>query len=58
MHANPISLSDYEFIARNDGFWRAPEIDLCYETKGQKGDGRYQTSIQVQVYIESLLKSG
>ena len=23
----------YEFIARNDGFWRAPEIDFRYETK-------------------------
>ena len=26
----------YEFIARNDGFWRAPEIDFCYETKARK----------------------
>ena len=26
----------YEFIARNDGFWRAPEIDFRYETKARK----------------------
>ena len=25
-----------EFIARNDGFWRAPEIDFRYETKARK----------------------
>ena len=29
-------LSDYEFIARNDGFWRAPEIDFLYETEARK----------------------
>ena len=28
-------LSD-EFIARNDGFWRAPEIDFRSETKARK----------------------
>ena len=28
-------LSD-EFIARNDSFWRAPEIDFSYETKARK----------------------
>ena len=26
----------YEFIARNDGFWRAPEIDFRYETEARK----------------------
>ena len=26
----------YEFIARNDGFWQAPEIDFLYETKARK----------------------
>ena len=26
----------YEFIARNDGFWRAPEIDFRYEIKARK----------------------
>ena len=26
----------YEFIARNDSFWRAPEIDFGYETKARK----------------------
>ena len=26
----------YEFIARNDGFWRAPEIDFRYETNARK----------------------
>ena len=26
----------YEFIARNDGFWQAPEIDFRYETKARK----------------------
>ena len=25
-----------EKIARNDGFWRAPEIDFRYETKARK----------------------
>ena len=25
-----------EFIARNDSFWRAPEIDFCYETEARK----------------------
>ena len=31
------ALSDYyEFIARNDGFGRAPEIDFLYETKARK----------------------
>ena len=25
-----------EFIARNDCFWRAPEIDFRYETKARK----------------------
>ena len=29
------ALSD-EFIARNDGFWRAPEIDFHYETDARK----------------------
>ena len=33
--ANPTKLSD-EFIARNDGFWWAPEIDFRYETKARK----------------------
>ena len=27
------ALSDYESIARSDGFWRVPEIDFCYEIK-------------------------
>ena len=27
---------DYEQIARNDGFSRAPEVDLRYETKARK----------------------
>ena len=26
----------YEFIARNNGFWRAPEIDFRYERKARK----------------------
>ena len=26
----------YEFIARNDVFWWAPEIDFRYETKARK----------------------
>ena len=26
----------YEFIARNDSFWWAPEIDFRYETKARK----------------------
>ena len=26
----------YEKIARNDGLWRAPEIDFRYETKARK----------------------
>ena len=26
----------YYEIARNDGFWRAPEIDFRYETKARK----------------------
>ena len=30
------ALSGYEFIARNDGFWRAPELVFCYETKDRK----------------------
>ena len=30
------ALSDYEFIARNNGFWRAPKIDFRYETKARK----------------------
>ena len=25
----------YEFITRNDGFWRAPEIDFRYETEAR-----------------------
>ena len=29
------ALSD-EFITRNDGFWRAPEIDFRYETEARK----------------------
>ena len=29
-------LSDNEFIARNNGFWRGPEIDFRYETKTRK----------------------
>ena len=29
----------YEFIARNDGLWQAPEIDFRYETKAR---GRLQ----------------
>ena len=28
-------LSD-EFIARNEGFWRVPEIDFRYETEARK----------------------
>ena len=30
------ALSDYESIARNDGFWRAPEVGFCYETEARK----------------------
>ena len=30
------TLSDIEYIARNDGFSRAPEIDNRYETKARK----------------------
>ena len=30
------ALSDYEQIARNDGFWRALEIDFHYEAKVRK----------------------
>ena len=26
----------YESIARNDGFWRVPENDFCYQTKARK----------------------
>ena len=26
----------YEFIARNDGFWRAPEIEFRNETEARK----------------------
>ena len=26
----------YEFITRNDVFWRVPEIDFRYETKARK----------------------
>ena len=29
-------LSDYEFIARNDSFGRAPEIEFRYATKARK----------------------
>ena len=29
-------LSDYEEIARNDSFSRAPEIDFCNELKARK----------------------
>ena len=36
------ALSDYEFIARNDSFWRAPEIDFHYEAEARKGDVRLQ----------------
>ena len=27
---------DYEYITRNNFFWRAPEIDFCYETEAKK----------------------
>ena len=30
------ALSDYEKIARNDGFSWAPQIDFHYETKAKK----------------------
>ena len=52
------ALSD-EFIATNDGFWRAPEIDFCYETKARKVmvDFKFD-ALYRQVFIESLLKSG
>ena len=26
----------YEFIARNDGFWQAPDFDFRFETKARK----------------------
>ena len=29
-------LSAYIFIARNDGFWQAPEFEFCYETEARK----------------------
>ena len=45
------ALSD-DFIARNHGFWRAPEIDFRYETDF-KFDALYR-----YVFIESLQKSG
>ena len=47
-------LSD-EFIARNDGFWRAPEHWFPLWNKGQKSYGRLQIwwSIQVSLHRES-----
>ena len=53
------ALSDYEFITRNDGFWRAPKIDFRYETKARKVmvDFKFDTLYRY-VFIESLLKSG
>ena len=30
------ALSDCEYVTRNDGFWRAPEIDFRYETEDRK----------------------
>ena len=52
-------LSDYEKIARNDGFWRALEIDFRYETKARKVmvDFKFDALCRY-VIIESLLKSG
>ena len=45
----------YEFIARNDGFWRAPEIDFRYETKARKVmvDFKFDAlAIQLSPHIE------
>ena len=51
--------NDYELIARNDGFSRAPEIDFRYETKARKVmvDFKFD-ALYRYVSIESLLKSG
>ena len=62
MHANPTesttALSD-EFIAGNDGFWRAPEVDFRYETKARKVmvDFKFDALYRL-VFIDSLLKLG
>ena len=51
------ALSD-EFIARNKGFWRAPEIDFRYEAKARKVMVDFKfNALYRQVFIESLLKS-
>ena len=49
----------YEYIARNDGFWRAPEIDILYETKARKVilDFKFDVLYR-EIFIETLLKSG
>ena len=49
----------YEFIARNDDFWRVPEIDLRYETKARKVmvDFKFD-ALYSEVFIKSILKSG
>ena len=49
----------YEFIARNDGFWRVPEIDFRYETKARKVmvDFKFD-ALYSKVFIWSILKSG
>ena len=53
------ALSDYEYIARNNGLQRAPEMDFHYETKAIKVmvDFKFD-ALYRYVFIESLLKSG
>ena len=48
-----------EFIARNNGFWWAQEIDFRYETEARKVmvDFKFD-DLYREVFIESLLKSG
>ena len=43
-----------EFIARNDGFWRSPEIDFRYETEARKVmvDFKFDALLQVSLHRE------
>ena len=43
-----------EFIARNAGFWRTPEIDFRFESEPRK----VMVDFKFEVSLESLLKSG
>ena len=36
LHEGATTLSDYEFITRNDGFWWTPEIDFPHQTEARK----------------------